>query len=1311
MGLLDFFKEIPATTQKVINYLGSLVPKVDIQPAPAPQPKPLIQKYVDPKTLNPATQPKISAPTGKELPQNIFGGPAIPNKDPMLVSLAKDIGGGFKDAGNIAKAVIQGTAQSGGSVALSSIFNQGKDELTTEEIAQASPALAKAKDILFGPDPLKSLQKRIGEAKQIVESKGGVPVPFTDKVIPAPKVAAGPLAGLYVLGTVGLDFTGFGGEEKAVAKILTKLDKAEEVANVLKKINVAEDLIPEYSKVIAGLNKEEDVTKALESITKIQDATKTSEKVAQDITKVKDTKQQFFDTAKNAYVPERAALHTKIIDEAIAKVPSETNPTVKIVSGHTASGKSTFVEDVIRKQNPNALIIDADHIKPMLGDAKNNGPLLHQESSDVAEQLIYKAAMENKPFTFVGNVKNTPKYQQILEKMKELGYNIDADVVKTERDVALRRTMQRSLKRQPVPVIEAAKSYDASLAGFDLLKKYSNNFNVYDGTKDFVSQATKEGKLGMGGADLGRFSAEGLGTSSKGSEVARTAEEIAAAAKPEAGKTAKVFFNVKKERKFLESVRDARPDVKISIGGQYVPRSTDELAIKARNLIKTDLATAENLARTGTDEKAVATASELIKHYSDEALKSKSEAVKNALYDKASVTAHTIAEKLTEQGRAVQAASIMGRLTPEGMLRFAAREINKYNEAVDASRGLFGLKKKIPNLTGGQTKFILDEFKRIENMADGTQKAMAFKQLNDAVAALIPSSLYSKVVAVWKAGLLTGVKTSGLNTFSNLFNGASETIKDVPAVVIDKVASLFTGERTLALTGKGTLEGTKEGFEKGLRYLRTGYDERNVATKLDYRKVNFGNSKIAKGLQKYEETIFHIMGAEDQPFFYGAKARSLHSQAIAESINKGLKGSEAKKFIEELVKSPTDKMLQTALNDAEMAVFQNETMLAKIARAAQNIPGGQFIVPFGKTPSAVAMQMINYSPVGIAKTIIQNIGKGRFDQRMLSQGLARGITGTAIMYMGSQLYKNNMINLSLPTSEKEQKLWQAEGRTPNSIKIGGKWRNANVLGPPGMALLVGASFQQALKETGSPFKALVQSVAGGAKALTDQTFLQGLSSVLDALNDPSRFVQGYFANTIASVVPTLVGDLAKSFDDVERRSPGILERIKSKIPGLRQTLEPQVTNLGQYRVPGGNWIETLIDPSRPSNILSSPVSDELRRMTDAGYNVSPTQLGDKNGYAVLSPQENTTLWKKSGELIDHKLGNLVKLDQYKKLSDEKKAKIIEDIVAKSKVVARIQAVMDLTHGLEGPALKQKLGELKKGGLMTQEVFDGYLKLH
>jgi len=783
-------------------------------------------------------------------------------------------------------------------------------------------------------------------------------------------------------------------------------------------------------------------------------------------------------------------------------------------------------------------------------------------------------------------------------------------------------------------------------------------------------------------------------------------EDIQKTTKAVAPTVPKVAKAVPRERQFLTSVSEARPSIPLKVGGQYIPRSTDDLAIRAKNLIKSDIDTAENLARTGTDERAVATASELIKHYSDEALKATNQAMKNTFYDKAGELAHIAAEMLTEQGRAVQAASIMGRLTPEGMLRFAAREINKYNEAASKIRGL---KKKIPQLTQKQIDMILNETKRIEKMPDGVEKAMAFRQLTDSIQDLIPSSLYKKLVNVWKAGLLTGIKTSGLNTFSNLFHGISEVVKDIPGVVVDSVASLFTGKRTLALTVKGR-RGVMEGFEKGWRYLKTGFDERNVAIKLDWRRVNFGNSKFAKAVQKYEETIFHLMGAEDQPFYYGAKARSLMSQAIAQAKNQGLKGKPAQKFIYNLVENPTDEMLRYATADAEISVFQNPTILGKIAKTIQRAPGGEVVVPFGRTPSAVANQLINYSPVGIVKAIAQNIGKGKFDQRLFSQAIGRGITGSGIMYIGTELYKKRMITLDFPKGEREQKLWEIEGRKPNSIKIGNKWRSVNILGPGGMVLLAGGHYQESLEENGSIFRGFIDSVAGGAKSLTEQTFLRGVNQITEALNDPDRFFEGWFSGTVSSVIPTIVKDIATAFDPHYRRTEGPIQRFMARIPGVRQVLEPRITVLGEPRERVGTWWETMIDPGRPSKIINEPVVIELRRLFDAGFKVSPTLLGDRAGYEGLTPQENTALWEKTGELINSKLSNLFNLKQYKNLPDDEKAKLTDMVVDKSKVIGRAQAVMYATEGLSGQALKERLSELKESGLMTRQVFKKYLEL-
>lgn len=756
------------------------------------------------------------------------------------------------------------------------------------------------------------------------------------------------------------------------------------------------------------------------------------------------------------------------------------------------------------------------------------------------------------------------------------------------------------------------------------------------------------------------------------------------------------------ERGFITSAKEAVPEAS-KIAGQYVPRDTDNLAIMAKNLIKDDINIAEKLALNGSDDKAVAVASELLKYYSSEAEKATSQAIKNALYDKAAQVANTIAPKLTEQGRAIQAASILGKLTPEGQVKFAAGQISKYNESVS-------LTKKIPELTGEQAKYILDEMKQINNMAEGTDKAIKFQKLQDYITKLVPTPLMKKIITVWKAGLLTGLKTTGVNMFANLSHAATETIKDAPATMADKIISLFTGKRSVSFGLKGLLGGAKEGANKGLQYMKTGFDERNIGTKLDFTKINFGEGKISKALQAYTDTVFRLMGSEDQPFYYAAKIRSFYEQAKVAAINAGKKGEEAQKFINELIQNPTNEMIKYASIDAETAVFQNQTALSKAASGiTRAVPAAEVIIPFRRTPSAVAMQIINYTPLGIGKEVANQIIKRQFDQRLLSQAIGRGLTGTSLLGVGAYLATKGLITTARPTGEKEQKQWELEGKQANSIKIGGKWRQIQVLGPAGNVLLVGASFQNAYKDTGTISGAASQGLADASKAFTQQTFLTGVSNFIDAVSDPARSASYVIGSTLASTIPTFVSDVARATDTNERRANTIFDKFVTRIPGYRETLQPQVNVLGE-EIKTPNPLEVMADPTRPVNVKDSPVISEIQRLSDSGFQVSPTLLGDKNGYKSLNPKQNTQLWERAGQIINGKLQSLFSSKEYQNLDDEQKSKIVNTFVDKSKIIARVEVVLKLTEGLSGDELSKKLSELKKSGLMTKEVFDKWQDL-
>ena len=577
---------------------------------------------------------------------------------------------------------------------------------------------------------------------------------------------------------------------------------------------------------------------------------------------------------------------------------------------------------------------------------------------------------------------------------------------------------------------------------------------------------------------------------------------------------------------------------------------------------------------------------------------------------------------------------------------------------------------------------------------------------------LVKASLVDRLTTIWRAGLLTGIKTSGLNLFANVSHGLTETGKDVPTVAIDVITSLVTGERAVGLTLRGYPKGFVEGAVKGWQYMKTGVDERNIAQKYDYSRFFFGASKFAKGQQTYTELMFHLMGAADQPFYYGALSHSLYSQAIAQGRNKGLKGKEFHTFMKELAKSPTDEMLRLAAVDAETAVFQNKTHLGDLGKAIQEFPGGRFVVPFSRTPSAVAMQIIHYSPIGAISEINDILKAKEFNQASFSRAMGRATFGTGAMWLGGHLLAKGLISLGYPDNERERELWKLEGRKPYSILMDNKWRSLHVLVPIGSTLAIGGYFRQSLEKQGSPTKAIADAITGAMDAFSDQTFVRNLNLALGAFSDPERKFEFYFTNLGGSIVPTIIADIARATDDTERRFDDPLAAIISRTPIAREGLEPRLDVFGQD-LPryGGNPLEVMIDPTRPVKIRQDILVDELRRLWDKDIKVSPTVLGNRGGFDILSDEENTVLWRHAGDMtyrgifarLTGKIPSAGK-KYYKELTDEEKGKIIEGITKGARDYAR--AVLVRTKMTQGVTRE----ELEESGLLNEDVNRAWLEI-
>lgn len=767
-------------------------------------------------------------------------------------------------------------------------------------------------------------------------------------------------------------------------------------------------------------------------------------------------------------------------------------------------------------------------------------------------------------------------------------------------------------------------------------------------------------------------------------------------------------------RQFLESLKKADL-LGDEVKDMYTVRDTEALAIKAANYVRENPVDAKGQALGRSDDVGVALAIEWQKRQNGLVANADTVEDKNRLYEEMSDFAHTMAVRLTEAGRAVQAASIVSRQTPEGMLRFAVKEINKHNRKVKHPW------ERIPNLTGEQVEHITREAQRIQGMPDGRDKGAEMAKLNDYIAALVPTPLMDKLHTFWKAGLLTGIPTHGLNVLSTLINGVSEGVIDVVGAPLDIAVSLLTGKRTVVPTTKGAVAGLKEGADKGFFFWKTGFDERNLMAKYDMKKMSNGDGKFAKWITSYENLIFKTLGMEDQLFFYSAKARSLFSQALAEAKNRGLKGDEKQAFVEDVIAHPTDQMVAYAYNDAEIAVFQNKTKLGDLMSLLARTPGVRWVVPFGRTPSAVAMQAINYSPAGAIKPLYEAAlaawhGGVGFDQRTFVRQVSRAAVGTGLMWLGGQLLKMGLMTLSSPEDERERELWKQEGRKPNSIKFGDKWRSALVFGPQGVTMIAGGHLMKAYEKRGTPTggaEAWSEAAFGIMKSQVEQTAMRGLNLASNALMQPER-AGGYWLQQMAgSWVPTIVSHIAAVTDDKSRRAESVKQAIQRRVPGWRNLLEPQINVFGgalpRY---GGNALEAMIDPTRPMKVVKDDiVVNEIRRLWDAGYlKAMPTKLGGRYGYDVLTPAQNTELWKRAGNVTYQTLYDDIQSDMWPMGEDAAKQKRINDVADDAKDYARAELAVRILEDIP-PAKHQKtLEEWHKASFVTYTVADIMVEL-
>jgi hypothetical protein len=748
-----------------------------------------------------------------------------------------------------------------------------------------------------------------------------------------------------------------------------------------------------------------------------------------------------------------------------------------------------------------------------------------------------------------------------------------------------------------------------------------------------------------------------------------------------------------KERGFTTTVKTSsktpKPLADI-VEGTYRPKSNKELLRDAKTLIRNNPEAAENLAINPRNDVDIAIGNELINYHAA-----------NGNIAKAKQIADSMAESGTELGQAVQAFSTYDKTTPAGALRFAQQTVRKYNKANP---------NKQVQLSDAKVKDIFDRAHKIQNMPQGKERNIATQKLIDEVNAIIPSTFVDKAMTVWKAGLLTSLRTTERNLLGNTIHGLAETAKDAPASLADMVMSAKTGKRTLTFTTQGSVEGAGKGVVAAKDIATLGFDPQDSISKYDIKKITWGDTKVGKIFKVYTEAVFRSMAAQDKPFWHSAFARSLHDQAGAAAINAGKKGDSA--FIKNLVNNPTQDMIVAATKDADISTFKNPNGLSKLAGAVKKElskseagkVAAELFAPFTGVPSSIAGQIVAYSPIGLLRGVYHTgkVSAGQVPQlqRQAAQELGRGVIGTAIFSLGAYLTSLGLMT-GQPKDDAERRQWELEGKQQNSILVNGKWRNINSIGPEAMVMLAGSKAQEELGKGDGSFGSFAGSLG---KDYLDQTFLAGVQQPLQAISDPQRYGTNYVSNTVGSMVPNIIKDAAKSGDPYMRETSAPGDPIKSSsnaikhgIPGLRNSLLPRRDVLGDMLPNDQQGAGAFLDLFNSRNPRSGTVTDELQRLNNVGENATPTRLlrnqtilGEK---VKLTPEQLNQLKGESGAMVKEALERLISSPSYQALTDEQKSQAITKTVQDVRKMYKTQSGNNILTNTPGGVNKAQAKEV------------------
>lgn len=511
-------------------------------------------------------------------------------------------------------------------------------------------------------------------------------------------------------------------------------------------------------------------------------------------------------------------------------------------------------------------------------------------------------------------------------------------------------------------------------------------------------------------------------------------------------------------------------------------------------------------------------------------------------------------------------------------------------------------------IAGQMSTFLYAEGADLEGMPVTTEGKTALQRVYNAQANVVQDSMMGKVNALGYTNMLSGTKTWIKNITSNVLIRPLELASEkIGGAIEGAFITKRTGNRTTDAPNRAERAAGREAFDGEIGQTMVDYFVTHVDTghgsgfDLSHNNRTFNN----EWLQAYKNIVDFAMQVGDRPFW-----EQCYTEELAVIKRLGTKIPDTQRVDGREVKVLRDMTLEEMKTEAAVRaterVFQEDNnIVSAINGARRESPMIDLmitsIMPFLKTPANVASRMMQYSPIGLARAIIQyglwdgkHNGGANFDQRKFVMNLGRGLTGTGVAIVGALLASLGAIQPGRE-DEEDKKLGvirKAQGRSYSTYFKLGDWEiPLDFAQPSSGPLYIGAKIAWALEEMGDDVNvlSLIGTLLYGSaletgNQLFDNSFLSGFSALFSGYNDAagiaSNIAENIAENQASRLTPSAIRALAKVTDPYVRdvySQNAVKQFLNRQIiqnwPLLRQTLPVKTDITGDATLQNGyyNW--------------------------------------------------------------------------------------------------------------------------------------------